>query len=120
MKTFDINEDTILTLEISKDSTDLEKEQYYLAQLRNNEWGYNKDLTKFVFKIDDAIYYMQVKLKQFRCCGQLPAELVGYILEKTTLPTGEVATRILRKDMNTMPFKIKDEEAFLKYYFKNL
>lgn len=120
MKAFDINKDPLKVLEVSQESTDLEKEQYYMETLDNNEWGYNKELSKFVFKVEDRIYYAKIQLVQFRCCGQPPTKLVGCVLEKTTLSTGEVETHIIHQDMETMPFTIKDESELMKYCFANL
>ena len=116
MKEFDIKQDTLKVLEVPQKSTDLEKEQYYLATLNNDEWGYNKALSVFVFKVEDKIYYAKPKLIQFRCCGQPPAELIGCVLEKVN----ETETRIIQKDMNTMPFTIKDDMELMKYCFANL
>lgn len=119
-KIFDIHQEQIKLLEPPVASTDLEKETYYKAQLNNNEWGYNKVLSKFVFKIDDCIYYMQIHIKCFTRCGQTPAQLVGYVLQKNTLPSGEIETCIVQKDMNTMPFAIKDEVELMAYYYRHL
>ncbi len=120
MKEFDINIDELKVLETPEESTDFEKEVYYLKNLNNDEWGFNKEFGKFVFKIKEQIYYAKLQLIQFRCCGQPPAELVGCILEKETTATGEVITRIVKQDMGNMPFKIKDETALMKYCFVNL
>lgn len=120
MKEFDITKDELKVLEAPKESTDLEKEAYYLEALNNEEWGYNKELSKFIFKIEDQIYYGKLQLIQFRCCGQPPAELIGCVLEKETTNTGEVVTHIVRKDMESMPFTIKDEFELMKYCFVNL
>lgn len=120
IKVFDIQQDALRMLEPKVDSTDLEKEQYYLETLQNNEWGFNKGLSKFVIKMNDMIYYMRVELIQFRCCGQPPAKLVGYVLEKENLSNGEVQTKIVQKDMEEMPFKIEDETAFMSYYYRHV
>ncbi len=120
MKVFDITKDLLKVLEIPNETTDLEKEAYYLATLENDEWGYNKGIETFVFKVEEQIYYAKAQLVQFRCCGQPPTKLIGCILEKTTLPTGHVETHIVQKDMKTMPFTIKDEMELMKYCFLNL
>lgn len=120
MKVFDITKDPLKVLEISSEKTDLVKEQYYLSALQNDEWGYNKSIETFVFKVDNQIYYAKAQLIQFRCCGQPPTKLIGCVLEKVTLPTGEVETRIIQKDMETMPFTVQDEMELMKYCFANL
>lgn len=119
MKEFDINQDQVIMLETPEGSTELEKEQYYLSTLKNNEWGYNKALSIFVVKVEDKIYYLKIQLIQFRCCGQPPAELVGCVLRKTTLPNGEKTVGVFRKDIKEMPFTIKDETKLLEHCFRN-
>ena len=42
MKEFDIKQDTLKVLEVPQESTDLEKEQYYLETLNNDECRANK------------------------------------------------------------------------------
>lgn len=120
MKAFDITQDELKILEPPTNTTDLEKEMYYLETLNNEEWGYNKALSKFVFKIKDHIYYGKLQLIptiQYKCCGESPTEIIGCILEKETTTNGEVITRIVKKDINTMPFTIKDEFELMKYCF---
>lgn len=120
MKAFDITKDELKILEVSANNTDLENEAYYLETLNNEEWGYNRALSQFVFKIDDQIYYGKLQLiptMQYRCCGQSPAEIIGCVLEKDTNENGEVITRIIQKDMATMPFTIADEFELMKYCF---
>ncbi|MBP3888724.1 MAG: hypothetical protein J6F30_13935 [Cellulosilyticum sp.] len=120
MKAFDITKDPLKVLEVPMKNTDLQKEEYYLSTLQNDEWGYNKALETFVFKVEDQIYYAKMQLVQFRCCGQPPVKLIGCILEKNTLPTGDVETHIVQKDMETMPFSIEDEMELARYCFANL